>query len=275
MKYVEKDMGDAAEVNSGNIHQGAEFFKLLLWTSALILVSYFLILYTTDYLVSGISPENEKKWLGKLQFQGATSNKNAEPSAELKRANEILMRLVRHPDVPDLPWRLIEHDSQELNAFAMPGGTIGVTKGLLKHIKHESALAFVLAHELGHFKHRHHLKGFSKALSLGVMYALFFGGDDALAIPQNALIVLELQHSQKQEMASDSFGATIVAATFHDTGHMEDFFKLVQEKEALHLNLLASHPGSQARIDNLREIVARLRGGKLLHSTVPPSSSSE
>jgi Zn-dependent protease with chaperone function len=270
MKYVQKDMGDAAEVNSGNIHQGAEFLRLLLWTSALILASYFLILYTTEYLVSGISPENEKKWLGKLQFQGATKNKNAEPSAELKRANEILMRLVQHPDVPDLPWRLVEHDSPKPNAFAMPGGTIGVTKGLLQQIKHESALAFVLGHELGHFKHRHHLKGFSRALSLGVMYTLIFGGDDALAIPQNALFALELQHSQKQEMASDTFSATIVAATFTDHGHMEDFFKLIQEKDALHLNLLASHPSSQARIDNLRETVARLRGGKLPHSIMPP-----
>ena len=262
MKYVDKDMGDAAEINSGTIHQGTEFLKLLVWTIALVVAVYFGLLYVTNYVVSGISLENEKKWLSKLQFKGMVPNEMARQSDALKRANEILMRLARHPDVPDLPYRIIEIDSQAINAFALPGGTIGITKGLLKQIKHESALAFVLAHELGHFKHRHHLKAFSKTISMGIIYGVIFGGDNALIVPQNALLMLEAQHSQQQEMDSDTFGAMIVSASFDDTSHMAELFQLIQQKEAPHLSFLSSHPNSQARIDNLRETVARLRNGK-------------
>jgi len=85
------------------------------------------------------------------------------PDAALQRyVNHVGRWLAAQTERPDLPWRFGVLDAPQLNAFAVPGGTIFITRGLLERMKSESELAGVLAHEIVHVLRKHHLKAIQK-----------------------------------------------------------------------------------------------------------------
>lgn len=82
---------------------------------------------------------------------------------ELQRyVNRVGRWLASQTERPDLPWQFGVMDAPQLNAFAVPGGTIFVTRGLVERMKSEAELAGVLAHEISHVLRRHHLKAIQK-----------------------------------------------------------------------------------------------------------------
>ena len=85
------------------------------------------------------------------------------PNPILQRyVNNVGRWLAAQTERPDLPWRFGVLDAPQVNAFAVPGGTIFVTRGLLEQMKSEAELAGVLAHEIVHVLKKHHLKAIQK-----------------------------------------------------------------------------------------------------------------
>ncbi len=84
--------------------------------------------------------------------------------AAQKYVNRVGRWLSLHTERPDLPWRFGIIDSPNVNAFAMPGGTILITRGLYEKLRNESELAGVLAHEMAHVLQRHQIKAIKTAL---------------------------------------------------------------------------------------------------------------
>src|SRR6185295_13510202 len=83
--------------------------------------------------------------------------------APLQRyVNNVGRWLASQSERPDLPWHFGVLDAPEVNAFAVPGGTVFVTKGLLQRMHSEAQLAGVLAHEISHVLRKHHLKAIQK-----------------------------------------------------------------------------------------------------------------
>ena len=81
------------------------------------------------------------------------------PDANLQRyVNRVGRWLAMHSDRPDLPWTFTVVDTETINAFALPGGSVIVSSGLLKRLANESELAGVLAHEVAHVSLRHQIK---------------------------------------------------------------------------------------------------------------------
>ena len=76
--------------------------------------------------------------------------------------NHVGRWLATQTERPDLPWRFGVLDAPQLNAFAVPGGTIFITRGMLERMKSEAELAGVLAHEIVHVLRKHHLKAIQK-----------------------------------------------------------------------------------------------------------------
>jgi len=76
--------------------------------------------------------------------------------------NRVGRWLALQTERPDLPWQFGVMEAPQLNAFAVPGGTIFVTRGLVERMKSEAELAGVLAHEISHVLRRHHLKAIQK-----------------------------------------------------------------------------------------------------------------
>jgi predicted Zn-dependent protease len=76
--------------------------------------------------------------------------------------NRVGRWLAAQTERPDLPWQFGVMEAPQLNAFAVPGGTIFVTRGLVEKMKSEAELAGVLAHEISHVLRKHHLKAIQK-----------------------------------------------------------------------------------------------------------------
>ena len=74
--------------------------------------------------------------------------------------NQVGRWLAVQTERPDLPWQFGVLDSPNVNAFAVPGGTIFITRGLLERMRSEAELAGVLGHEIVHVLRKHHLKAF-------------------------------------------------------------------------------------------------------------------
>ena len=107
---------------------------------------------------------------------------------------------------PDLPWAFRILDDETINALALPGGQIYVTRGLLAHLGRESELAGVLGHEIGHVTARHAIHGISRDLALSVAMVaglVLLDAEDAEAVAGLGLQLLFLKFSRNQERQAD------------------------------------------------------------------------
>ncbi len=102
--------------------------------------------------------QDEEIALGDALTAGFLGAAPLHPDANLQRyVNRVGKWLALHSDRPDLPWTFSVIDTETINAFAMPGGSVIISSGLLKRLASESELAGVLAHEIAHVVKRHQI----------------------------------------------------------------------------------------------------------------------
>lgn len=155
--------------------------------------------------------------------------------------------------------RVIDHGM--INAFAAPGGRVIVLRGLIERAEGGDEVAGVLAHELGHVKHRHAMKRLIQALGIG-LFARSLGGDVG-ALAQTAA---DLSFSRADERAADQEGVAMLAdAGISPDGFAAFFDRLADAHGSAdgtlgELAALAStHPATSERADMVRQVTARDR----------------
>lgn len=177
-----------------------------------------------------------------------------------ERALGIFGKLRRAGTLRDLPYQLFLIELEEPNAFALPGGAIGVTSGLLDKLKTERGLAMVLAHEFGHHQHRHTVKRLGRALLFQTTLALLFG-HTTHSMAEISIGMAELGYSRAQETEADEFGLSLFKNTYGDAEGALEFFELV-EKEKLGSRrawqtMFSTHPITTDRIAHLKALGAQ------------------
>lgn len=147
--------------------------------------------------------------------------------------------------------------SETPNAYALPGGKIIVTSGLLDYVETENGLAFVVGHELGHFKHRHHLRGFGKGIVFAtVLSSLGLSGADKMIGGVSDFV--ELGHSRDQERAADDYGIVLMKHSYGSLKGAEEFFANIAKKEGDPAAFLSTHPSSEERVIRIRALSSEL-----------------
>ncbi len=258
MKFTPKKLEE--NVNVSKTHPLAELFWLV---GGLVLIAAILFLslgLLTDWAVSK-TPVRVESWLG----QQALERFPAAESAPLKaRLQSLLDQLPADSPLQQYQFRIFLTESDEVNAVALPGGNILVFSGLLEQVESENELAMILAHELGHFAHRDHLRGLGRGLGLAVISALLLGEDNAVSgLLSNSLLNFQVRYSQGQESAADEFGLKLLTVRYGHAGGATDFFARLAKTAGSNLPyLLASHPHPQDRIDRL-QLLIRQKGYKL------------
>jgi predicted Zn-dependent protease len=125
----------------------------------------------TDWVVSK-TPLDVERWLGQQALQRIPANE----SPLLQKSLEGLLRsLPADSPLHRYSFQVLLAESSEVNAIALPGGNIMVFSGLIARIESENELAMILAHEMGHFVNRDHLRGLGRGLGMAVGTALLFG----------------------------------------------------------------------------------------------------
>ena len=187
---------------------------------------------------------------------------------ELQRYVESIgLRLAKQSDRPNLPWHFAVVDSPAVNAFALPGGYIYLTRGIMPFLDNEAQLAGVLGHEIGHVTARHAAQQYTKATSAGLGLTLLsifvpearpFGG-----LAENALGLLFLKHGRDAERQADSLGAQYSARTGWDPSGVAGMLNtLARLDEAAGSrkgvpNWLSTHPAPADRVREVQAAVAQ------------------
>jgi predicted Zn-dependent protease len=158
----------------------------------------------------------------------------------------------------DSPYRFrVEvSDSEELNAMALPGGLIVVTSGLLDSVESENELAFVLAHELGHFQQRDHLRILGRSAVLGILFGVLSSNSSAAGLGLSVADVTALGFSRTQETRADEFGLELVYGVYGHVGESTRFFERMTDADdgsPFLIGYLSTHPATIERIESLRE----------------------
>lgn len=264
MKFVQRDLGAAAEASTGGAGPGMRR-EILLMGGALLgltLALWFGIAWAVELALPLISPETERQWFGAFSPGQAKAVDDLTPqqAAQRDRAAAVLARLKADPAVPKLDYRLVVVPGKEPNAFAFPGGAIGVTEGLLELVPEDVSLAFVLGHELGHFAHRDHLRGIGRQLGRQLAWTLVFGGDGNVLLGSHFASLLDLRHSRGQESGADLYGLKLVHRIYGTTAGTDRLFAWLDQRNRhpRWLAMLQTHPASADRLATLRAEAAKL-----------------
>ena len=170
----------------------------------------------------------------------------------------------------DLPYRFFVLQDQTPNAFALPGGLIFVTTGLMAIMENEAQLVGVLAHEVGHVTAKHHVEKIREAaLAQGVAVAAV--GAESAATQQIAGVVANLVlrgMGRQDELESDRLGASYAAKLGYDptalTGFLQRLEAATGGAQPPWLDPLSTHPPVEQRVRELTTYIGQnsLTGGK-------------
>jgi predicted Zn-dependent protease len=179
--------------------------------------------------------------------------------------NRVAQNIVLHSD-SKVPFTIKVVDSQEVNAFALPGGFLYVNRGLLEAADNEAEVAGVIAHEISHVAARHGMEQASKGELFNYLSIplIFFGGIGGYAIRQGlglAVPLTFLKFSRGAEKEADRLGAQYMWAAGYDPNALITFFEKLQaknkKKPGTLSKLFSTHPMTGDRITEVRELVAR------------------
>jgi Zn-dependent protease with chaperone function len=259
MKIVNKPFQETANISSARGMAFNEFWKLIVSAIILLVVLFFSTGFVVDFFVGHISVETEASLFNVFPQTGAKTKPAYE--ASFKRVNKILGILIKNPRIPNLPYtiRILEHEDP--NAFAFPGGVIGITSGLLAVLSDDIEIAFVIGHELGHFSNRDHLRGMGRAISFSILTAVIFGNTvGASRFGKIMHLAMARRYSQEREKKADQIGLQLVHETYGETGGTRRLFDIVsgQEKIPGWAYMFATHPSPAERIRQLEKYAAEL-----------------
>jgi len=176
--------------------------------------------------------------------------------------NNVGRWLASQSERPNLPWQFGVLDAPEVNAFAVPGGTVFVTKGLAQHMQSEAQLAGVLAHEISHVLRKHHLKAIQKSAQTSLAGdALQQAIKDPSGLARDKLISLgsELYTrglDKSDEFEADRLGVVIAARGGYDSYGLPAVLQTLQAMNAQDSALammFKTHPSPTDRLGALSE----------------------
>ncbi|KHO65545.1 M48 family metalloprotease [Pseudomonas flexibilis] len=189
-------------------------------------------------------------------------------------------RLAETSQLQDRRLEFVILDSPQLNAFAVPGGIVGVNGGLFLHAQTEAEFASVLAHELAHLSQRHYARGLEAqqrmqlplmaAMLAGVVAAAAGAGDAAIAAiasGQAAAIQSQRSFSRQNEQEADRIGLSNLRNAGYDPRGMPSMFERLARQyryDAKPPEFLLTHPLSESRVADSRNRAEQTpAGGKI------------
>src|SRR5438034_8383158 len=184
--------------------------------------------------------------------------------------SDIGLRLARQSERPNLPWHFTIVDVPAINAFALPGGYIYITRGIMPFLDDEAELAGVLGHEIGHVTARHAAQQYSKSTGaeLGVLLGSIFvpeirpfGG-----LAESGLGLLMLKYSRDDELQADELGVRYASRAGWDPAALPRMLTTLGRIDEASddkgvPNWLATHPAPENRLERIEPIVQQATAG--------------
>ncbi len=179
--------------------------------------------------------------------------------------SEIGQELARTSHRPNLPWTFTIIDSPAINAFALPGGYVYVTRGILAYLDDEAELAGVLGHEIGHVTARHAAQAYTRQAqaNLGLTILSIFVPSTApfADLGATGLSVLFLKNGREAEIEADRLGVEYGSGAGYDPAGVPRFLSTLARVSALSErgipNWLSTHPDPGSRVTRAGPVVGK------------------
>ncbi len=182
---------------------------------------------------------------------------------------ELGQSMAQASERPHLPWQFRVVDSDVVNAFALPGGYVYLTRGILAYMNSEAALAGVLGHEIGHVTARHHVEQMSKqqlaGLGLNVGTVFFPEARPFGDILGGGVGLLFLKFGRDAERESDRLGVRYSLGQSYDPTEMAHFFAVLARlagPERQVPSWASTHPDPQDRESTILALVSEQGAGR-------------
>lgn len=257
-------------------------FVLFLAAAALLLAGCYTNPVTGRKSIMLVSQSQELQ-LGADSFkdirQKESVSANSSYNTRVTRVGQRIAQAVGN-ELPDAKWEFVVFESKDVNAFALPGGKVGVYTGLLQLAESDAELAIVMGHEIGHVIARHGAERMSEAMVINGVGALGSAVVDAKTENAEIKQLFELTyggvttlgrvlpHSRGNESEADRMGAVYAARAGYDPRASITFWqKMVAQKQAAEKGggsggglgaLLSTHPADEKRIADLKALMPQV-----------------
>ncbi len=196
--------------------------------------------------------------------------------------NNLGQKLARVSELPNIGWNFTVLNSKDMNAFALPGGFIYVTRGLLSLASNEAELAGVLSHEIGHVTalHSSRRQAGGTLAGLTTIAAGLLLGQAGSQVANTVGDASVQRYSQGQEFEADSLGVRYLSRGNYNTRTMADFLAKMREHAKLEnrlagrpannvdsLSIFASHPRTVERVEKAVKEATNARSGPNIGET--------
>jgi predicted Zn-dependent protease len=186
--------------------------------------------------------------------------------------SRIGLQLAKLSERPGLPWQFTVVDQPAINAFALPGGFIYITRGILPFLDNEAELAGVLGHEIGHVTARHSVQQYTRAvggtLLLGGLGVFVPAARPFGQISEQALALVFLKYGRDDELQADELGARYEMTAGWDPegvpGMLSTLGRLDEaagDRKGVP-NWLSTHPDPLLRVSEIQPTVQKLKTGR-------------
>jgi predicted Zn-dependent protease len=179
----------------------------------------------------------------------------------VKYVNDLGRLIARHSDRPTVPYRFYIVDTDQVNAFALPGGYVYVNRGLIERTRNASELSAILAHEIGHVAARHGARNLQRELRtsslVGILYQMILGREPAI-LDQDALnlggALWAASNSRADEAEADRLAVKYLIRTGVDPRGMLALMRRLLAEERAHpepgnqVAWFSTHPTTESRV---------------------------
>lgn len=211
-------------------------------------------------------PEEQVRQLSLESWQRIKADTRRSDNARYQQiADRVAADILRAGGEDPGAWEVVVFEGEEANAFALPGGKIGVFEGMFRYAENEDQLAAVIGHEIGHnqAEHAHErlstqaatdvgLQLISTALQLG---NIGYANEIAALLGAGAQYGVILPYGRSQELEADKIGLRNMAQAGYDPRASIELWQNMKRAGATPPGFLSTHPAPDARIEALRELM--------------------
>jgi predicted Zn-dependent protease len=217
-----------------------------------------------------VSADQEKQ-IGREGYPAAIAEFGQYDNAELAAyVDGVGQRLAKASELPDLEWHFTVLDDPAVNAFAMPGGYIFITRGILAQLNSEAQLAGVLGHEIGHVTARHSARQMTQqqlaGLGLGLAGAFSSSFRRYSGAAEQALGLIMLKYGRDDENQADELGIRYATAAGWDSREVPGTYRMlarISDKSGSRLpSFLSTHPDPGDRAQRTTQLAAQAVAGR-------------
>lgn len=171
-------------------------------------------------------------------------------------------KIARVSHMPDLEFHYTAVNDKSINAMALPGGHIFITRGMLQNIRTEAQLAAILAHETVHVTARHSADAMSKQIGLSILLSAITTEETPqtlVTVAELGTQILSLKYSRSAEYEADTFGLDYMArAGYNPTAMVELMEILESQNSARPIEFFSTHPNPANRKEKIRQHIASM-----------------